>query len=107
MECLHDALVKGLFCNMYCSIGKSQTKRSRIEPLNHANADFSPSPAGPHSAKRSSPPGKLTRGGLGKPLGWGEGERFLYIFCFSHPFTVAATSTAPPRPFPLFRAPRF
>jgi len=31
-------------------------------------------PEGPHNAKRSSRMGKLTRGRLGKPLGWGEGE---------------------------------
>ena len=30
---------------------------------------------GPLNAKRSSPVGKLTRGGLGKPLGRGEGAR--------------------------------
>src|ERR1700689_2704196 len=41
-----------------------QNKRRTILPL----------PGGPRSAKRSSLFGKLTRGGLGKPLGWGEGE---------------------------------
>ena len=33
-----------------------------------------PLPKGPQNAKRSSPVGKLTRGGLGKPLGWDEGK---------------------------------
>jgi hypothetical protein len=35
---------------------------------------LSPSPGGPRSAERSFLLGKLTRGGLGKPLGRGEGE---------------------------------
>ena len=36
---------------------------------------FLPLPKGPQNAKRSSPVGKLIGGGLGKPLGRGEGER--------------------------------
>jgi hypothetical protein len=38
-----------------------------------------PSPWGPRSAKRSSLLGKLTGGGLGKPLGLGEGVRNLIL----------------------------
>ena len=37
----------------------------------------SPSPGGPQRAKRASQIGHLNRGGLGKPLGRGEGEQFL------------------------------
>ncbi len=45
-----------------------------------ANAEIvSPSPWGPQCAKRTSYIGHLTRGGLGKPLGRGEGERFPLI----------------------------
>jgi type I restriction enzyme R subunit len=48
--------------------------------LNNLNTDLvggSPSPGGPRSEKRTSPDGQLTGGGLGKPLGRGEGERSL------------------------------
>jgi predicted flavoprotein YhiN len=45
--------------------------------------DVSPSPKGPRSAERSSSLGKLTGGGLGKPLGRGEGDRDSKLSQFS------------------------
>jgi hypothetical protein len=43
-------------------------------PTSPTRLIFLPRPlGGPRNAKRSSPLGKLTRGGLGKPLGRGEG----------------------------------
>jgi hypothetical protein len=53
--------------------------------------DSSPSPGGPHRAKRASHGGQLTRGGLGKPLGRGEGEQL-----FSHHFIFCLSLTPPP-----------
>ena len=53
--------------------------RANHQPIqlskNTKTDDSPPSPGGPRCAKRTSPFGPLTRGGLGKPLGWGEGER--------------------------------
>jgi|GEM_PF-4072038 hypothetical protein len=63
---------------------------------------LSPLPgSGPRFAKRTSPLGKLTRGGLGKPLGQGEDDRWSNIVF------IAATQKPLPSPFcfalfPLF-----
>src|SRR5579883_1720447 len=47
---------------------------SRAMDLQPRRQMLLPLPKGPHNAKRSSGMGKLIGGGLGKPLGWGEGE---------------------------------
>ena len=59
--------------------GENSRRRKLAQgtPEQSATEDASPSPGGPRSAKRSSLLGKLTGGGLGKPLGWGEGEPYL------------------------------
>ena len=48
-----------------------QSSVFRLQPRQNA---ILPLPKGPHNAKRSSLVGKLTGGGLGKPLGRGEGD---------------------------------
>src|SRR6266404_2054566 len=58
--------------------------RTRPTPGAHLHTNEengSPSPRGPQFAKRTSSLGKLTRGGLGKPLGRGEGEHPTDLSC--------------------------
>jgi hypothetical protein len=49
-------------------------KAGLSDPTNPERTTFLPLPKGPHSAERSSLEGELTCGGLGKPLGRGEGK---------------------------------
>src|ERR1700745_3309487 len=76
----NEPLTPGDLCKQTNPLGRGRIVfqrwlQSRALGLVPARQNGSPSPWGPHNAKRSSLLGKLTGGGLGKPLGRGEGDR--------------------------------
>ena len=81
---------------IYSARKKDRNRTHPDSPDAVSSACDSPSPGGPRIAKRSSVVGQHNRGGLGKPLGRGEGEH-----------ASQTDSMLPPTPHSALRTPHF